>query len=134
MDFRTGDNITAAQLRNGVYIWEVRNPLSFKILQHRPMGAGSRMIVTQIRLMFNHGLKKALQMHKCFLDLKLYHYMTATSGMILSIFRNQLFRYLNNLGVISVGNVLSGASHILYEKLHLVEDVSFTHNVQYKLY
>nr|ALH21967.1 replication enhanced protein [Horsegram yellow mosaic virus]QHD57737.1 replication enhancer protein [Horsegram yellow mosaic virus]QHD57770.1 replication enhancer protein [Horsegram yellow mosaic virus]UOW59953.1 replication enhancer protein [Horsegram yellow mosaic virus]UVJ88634.1 replication enhancer protein [Horsegram yellow mosaic virus] len=134
MDFRTGDNITAAQLRNGVYIWEVRNPLSFKILQHRPMGAGSRMIVTQIRLMFNHGLKKALQMHKCFLDLKLYHYMTATSGMILSIFRNQLFRYLNNLGVISIGNVLSGASHILYEKLHLVEDVSFTHNVQYKLY
>nr|UVN12671.1 replication enhancer protein [Horsegram yellow mosaic virus] len=134
MDFRTGDNITAAQLRSGVYIWEVRNPLSFKILQHRPMGAGSRMIVTQIRLMFNHGLKKALQMHKCFLDLKLYHYMTATSGMILSIFRNQLFRYLNNLGVISIGNVLSGASHILYEKLHLVEDVSFTHNVQYKLY
>nr|QHD57776.1 replication enhancer protein [Horsegram yellow mosaic virus] len=134
MDFRTGDNITAAQLRNGVYIWEVRNPLSFKILQHRPMGAGSRMIVTQIRLMFNHGLKKALQMHKCFFDLKLYHYMTATSGMILSIFRNQLFRYLNNLGVISIGNVLSGASHILYEKLHLVEDVSFTHNVQYKLY
>nr|WAJ60009.1 replication enhancer protein [Horsegram yellow mosaic virus] len=134
MDFRTGDNITAAQLRNGVYIWEVRNPLSFKILQHRPMGAGSRMIVTQIRLMFNHGLKKALQMHKCFLDLKLYHYMTATSGMILSIFRNQLFRYLNNLGVISLNNVLNGASHILYEKLHLVEDVSFTHNVQYKLY
>nr|UVJ88641.1 replication enhancer protein [Horsegram yellow mosaic virus] len=134
MDFRTGDNITAAQLRNGVYIWEVRNPLSFKILQHRPMGAGSRMIVTQIRLMFNHGLKKALQMHKCFLDLKLYHYMTATSGMILSIFRNQLFRYLNNLGVISLGNVLNSASHILYEKLHLVEDVSFTHNVQYKLY
>nr|WAJ59998.1 replication enhancer protein [Horsegram yellow mosaic virus]WAJ60015.1 replication enhancer protein [Horsegram yellow mosaic virus] len=134
MDFRTGDNIAATQLGNGVYIWEVRNPLSFKILQHRPMGAGSRMIVTQIRLMFNHGLKKALQMHKCFLDLTLYHYMTATSGMILSIFRNQLFRYLNNLGVISIGNVLSGASHILYEKLHLVEDVSFTHNVQYKLY
>nr|CAP69632.1 replication enhancer protein [Horsegram yellow mosaic virus] len=134
MDLRTGDNITAAQLRSGVYIWEVRNPLSFKILQHRPMGAGSRMTVTQIRLMFNHGLKKALQMHKCFLDLKLYHYMTATSGMILSIFRNQLFRYLNNLGVISLGNVLNGASHILYEKLHLVEDVSFTHNVQYKLY
>nr|UVN12623.1 replication enhancer protein [Horsegram yellow mosaic virus] len=134
MDFRTGDNITAAQLRNGVYIWEVRNPLSFKILQHRPMGAGSRMVVTQFRLMINHALKKALQMHKCFLDLKLYHYMTATSGMILSIFRNQLFRYLNNLGVISIGNVLNGASHILYEKLHLVEDVSFTHNVQYKLY
>nr|UVN12665.1 replication enhancer protein [Horsegram yellow mosaic virus] len=134
MDFRTGDNITAAQLRNGVYIWEVRNPLSFKILQHRPMGAGSRMIVTQIRLMFNHGLKKALQMHKCFLDLKLYHYMTATSGMILSIFRNQLFRYLNNLGVVIIRNVLSGASHILYVKLHFVEDVSFTHNVQYKLY
>nr|QHD57725.1 replication enhancer protein [Mungbean yellow mosaic virus]QHD57850.1 replication enhancer protein [Mungbean yellow mosaic virus]QPK40963.1 replication enhancer protein [Mungbean yellow mosaic virus]UVJ68675.1 replication enhancer protein [Mungbean yellow mosaic virus] len=134
MDFRTGDNITAAQLRNGVFTWEVRNPLSFKIMQHRQIRPGSPMYVTQIRIMFNHGLKKALLMHKCFLDLKLYHYLTATSGMILSIFSRQLFRYLNNLGVISIGNVLQGASYILYEKLHHVEDVSFTHNVQYKLY
>nr|UVJ68682.1 replication enhancer protein [Mungbean yellow mosaic virus] len=134
MDFRTGDNITAAQLRNGVFTWEVRNPLSFKIMQHRQIRPGSQMYVTQIRIMFNHGLKKALRMHKCFLDLKLYHYLTATSGMILSIFSRQLFRYLNNLGVISIGNVLQGASYILYEKLHHVEDVSFTHNVQYKLY
>nr|UTQ11622.1 transcription activator protein [Mungbean yellow mosaic virus]UTQ11629.1 transcription activator protein [Mungbean yellow mosaic virus]UTQ11636.1 transcription activator protein [Mungbean yellow mosaic virus] len=134
MDFRTGDNITAAQLRNGVFTWEVRNPLSFKIMQHRQMSPGSRNYVTQIRIMFNHGLKKALLMHKCFLDLKIYHCLTATSGMILSIFRSQLFRYLNNLGVISIGNILKGASHILYEKLHHVEDVSLTHNVQYKLY
>nr|QHD57744.1 replication enhancer protein [Mungbean yellow mosaic virus]QHD57788.1 replication enhancer protein [Horsegram yellow mosaic virus]QHD57795.1 replication enhancer protein [Mungbean yellow mosaic virus]UVJ68668.1 replication enhancer protein [Mungbean yellow mosaic virus] len=134
MDFRTGDNITAAQLRNGVFTWEVRNPLSFKIMQHRQIRPGSQMYVTQIRIMFNHGLKKALLMHKCFLDLKIYHYFTATSGMILSTFSNQLFRYLNNLGVISLGNVLKGASYILYEKLHHVEDVSFTHNVQYKLY
>ncbi|CAA10705.1 AC3 protein [Mungbean yellow mosaic virus-Vigna] len=134
MDFRTGDNITAAQLKNGVFIWEVRNPLSFKIMQHRQIRPGSQMYVTQIRIMFNHGLKKALLMHKCFLDLTLYHYLTATSGMILSTFSDQLFRYLNNLGVISIGNVLKGASHILYEKLHHVEDVSLTHNVQYKLY
>nr|QQL11601.1 replication enhancer protein [Mungbean yellow mosaic India virus] len=134
MDFRTGDNITAAQLRNGVFIWEVRNPLSFKIMQHRQILAGSRMMVTKLRIMFNHGLKKALLMHKCFLDLTLYHYLTATSGMILSIFRRQLFKFLNNLGVISLANILYFASDFLYVKLHLVEDVSFTHNAQYKLY
>nr|CAR64468.1 replication enhancer protein [Mungbean yellow mosaic India virus] len=134
MDFRTGEYITAAQLRSGVYIWEVQNPLSFKIMHHSPIRAGSRMMVTKLRIMFNHRLKKALGMHKCFLELKLYHYLTATSGMILSIFRNQLFRFLNNLGVISLANILYFASDFLYNKLHLVEDVSFTPNVQYKLY
>nr|ASN77438.1 AC3 [Mungbean yellow mosaic India virus] len=134
MDFRTGESITAAQLRNGVYIWEVQNPLSFKIMHRSPIQAGSRMIVTKLRIMFDHGLKKALGMHKCFLDLKIYHYMKATSGMILSIFRSQLFRFLNNIGVISLANILYFASDLLYVKLHLVEDVSFTHNAQYKLY
>nr|ABD67441.1 REn [Mungbean yellow mosaic India virus] len=134
MDFRTGESITAAQLRNGVYIWEVQNPLSFKIMHHSPILAESRMMVTKLRIMFNHRLKIALGMHKCFLDLKLYHYMKATSGMILSIFRDQLFKFLNNLGVISLANILYFASDFLYNKLHLVEDVSFTHNVQYNLY
>nr|QGN65506.1 replication enhancer protein [Mungbean yellow mosaic India virus] len=119
MDFRTGESITAAQLRNGVYIWEVQNPLSFKIMHHSPIQAGSRMIVTKLRIMFNHGLKKALGMHKCFLDLKIYHYMKATSGMILSIFRSQLFRFLNNIGVISLANILYFASDLLYSKTPL---------------
>nr|WDV40287.1 replication enhancer protein [Mungbean yellow mosaic India virus] len=134
MDFRTGEYITAAQLRSGVYIWEVQNPLSFRIMHHRPIRAGSRMMVTKLRIMFNHRLKKALGMHKCFLDLKLFHYLTATSGMILSIFRNQLFRFLNNSGVNRLAYILYFASDFLYKKLHLVEDISFTHNVQYKLY
>nr|AAW50870.1 replication associated protein [Mungbean yellow mosaic India virus] len=102
MDFRTGESITAAQLRNGVYIWEVQNPLSFKIMHHSPILAESRMNCHQTTHMFNHRLKETLGMHKCFLDLKLFHYMKATSGMILSIFRKQLFRFLNNLGVISL--------------------------------
>nr|QBQ95431.1 Replication enhancer protein [Mungbean yellow mosaic virus] len=134
MDFRTGEYITAAQLKSGVYIWEVQNPLSFKIMHHSPILAGSQMYVTKLRIMFNDGLKKALGMHKCFLDLKLYHYLTATSGMILSIFRRQLFKFLNNLGVISLANILYFASDFLYVKLHTVVDVSFTHNAQYKLY
>ncbi|AAD20639.1 replication enhancer protein [Mungbean yellow mosaic India virus] len=119
MDFRTGENITAAQLRSGVYIWEVQNPLSFKIMHHSPILAESRMNGHQAAHMFNHRLKKALGMHKCFLDLKLYHYMKATSGMILSIFRNQLFKFLNNLGVISLANILYFASDFLYNKTPL---------------
>nr|QQL11608.1 replication enhancer protein [Mungbean yellow mosaic India virus] len=134
MDFRTGEYITAAQLKSGVYIWEVQNPLSFKIMHHSPILAGSRMMVTRLRIMFNHGLKKALGMHKCFLDSKLYHYLTATSGMILLIFRRQLFKFLNNLGVISLANILYFVSDFLYVKLHSGSDVSFTHNAQYKLY
>nr|AWD30787.1 C3 [Tomato yellow leaf curl virus]AWD30793.1 C3 [Tomato yellow leaf curl virus] len=34
MDSRTGELITAPQAENGVFIWEINNPLYFKITDH----------------------------------------------------------------------------------------------------
>ncbi|ANW06474.1 replication enhancer protein [Velvet bean golden mosaic virus] len=134
MDSRTGESITADQLRNGVFIWEIKNPLYFETLEHYPIRRGSTMMVTRMRIKFNHGLRKALQMHKCYLNLTIYHYLRTTSGMILSIFRRQLFRYLNNLGVLSISNILSGCSHVFYNVFPHVEDVNLSYDIKYKLY
>nr|QQK85149.1 AC2 [Tomato leaf curl New Delhi virus] len=41
-DSRTGEYITADRAESGVYTWEIRNPLYFKILQHH-----SRPFLTQ---------------------------------------------------------------------------------------
>ncbi|CBA34959.1 AC3 protein [Velvet bean severe mosaic virus] len=134
MDSRTGESITATQLRNGVYTWEINNPLYFEILEHYPILPGSRMIVTRMRIKFNHNLRKALQMHKCYLNLTIFHYFRATSGMILSIFKKQLFTYINNLGVLSLNTLLSGCSHVFYNVFQQVDNVYLDYDIKYKLY
>nr|ADW24245.1 REn protein [Kudzu mosaic virus] len=138
MDLRTGVSITAAQLENGVFTWEVANPLSFKIMDHDRVWYHNliqwQKFRTTIRIMFNHSLKKALGIHKAFLDLTIYHRFIQPSGRICSTFRRQLLRYINNLGVISLSTVLQACSHVLFNVFEHVDDVTLSHNVQYKLY
>nr|ACL78773.1 AC3 [Kudzu mosaic virus] len=138
MDFRTGESITAAQLASGVFTWEVTNPLSFKITDHDKVWYQHHIrwpkFKTTIRIMLNHSLKKVLGIHKAFLDLTIYHRFTQPIGMIFSVFKNQVVRYLNNLGVISIGNVLKACEHVLFKLFKHVDDVTLNHNVQYKLY
>nr|WPF72398.1 replication enhancer protein [Dolichos yellow mosaic virus] len=134
-DSRTGESITAAQLQSGVFIWELKNPLSFKILEHHEgFLFDPNQHRTKIRIMFNHGLKKALGIHKAFLDFVIYHRLTPQSGRILNVFRNFLSRFLNNLGIISMNNVLRGCEYVLYDVFQRIEAVDFEYNVQWKLY
>nr|UNA95411.1 AC3 protein [Kudzu mosaic virus] len=138
MDSRTGVNITAAQLESGVFTWEVTNPLSFKIMDHDRVWYQHLIqwpkFRTTIRIMFNHSLKRALGIHKAFLDLTIYHRFTQPTGRILSTFKRQLLRYINSLGVVSISNVLRACSHVLFTLFEHVDDVTLNHNVQYKLY
>nr|UFI08382.1 replication enhancer protein [Mungbean yellow mosaic India virus] len=134
MDFRTGESITAAQLRSGVYPWEVQNPVCIKIMLRSVILAAPGMMVTNLRIIFNLRLKYALWMLKRLVEMKLFHYCSKTSGMISLIFGRQLYKFLNIMGVVCLVKILYFASDFLYNKLHQVEDVSFTHNVQYKLY
>nr|WLD47585.1 replication enhancer protein [Rhynchosia yellow mosaic virus] len=135
MDSRTGENITAAQQANGVYIWDVTNPLSFKIVHHDNALLGSNLKKTQIRIMFNHQLKKALGMHKCFLDLTIYHQWIHSSGRILLTFKNMLIRFLNKLSVISIQTVLTGCRNVLCDQLKVAnDDVTLSHDIKYNIY
>nr|AGS56748.1 AC3 protein [Emilia yellow vein virus]QIH45339.1 replication enhancer protein [Emilia yellow vein virus]QIH45346.1 replication enhancer protein [Emilia yellow vein virus]QIH45353.1 replication enhancer protein [Emilia yellow vein virus]QIH45360.1 replication enhancer protein [Emilia yellow vein virus] len=117
MDSHTGEPITAAQATNGVYIWEVPNPLYFKILKHlnRPFNTNRDEI--EIRIQFNYNLRKALGIHKCFLTFQIWTHLQPATSHFLRVFKNQVLRYLNNLGVISLNFVIRAVDHVLHNVL-----------------
>nr|QBO66582.1 replication enhancer protein [Papaya leaf curl virus] len=120
MDSRTGELITAAQEMNGVYIWKVPNPLYFKITEHhqRPFLMNHDIITVQIQ--FNHNLRKALRIHKCFLGFRICMTLQPPTGHFLRVFKTQVLKYLDNLGVISINTVLKSVNHVLWNVLHHV--------------
>ncbi|QBP05525.1 replication enhancer protein [Papaya leaf curl Lucknow virus 2] len=115
MDSRTGELITAAQEMNGVYIWKVPNPLYFKSSDHdqRPFSMNHDIITLQIQ--FNHNLRKELRILKCFLGLRICMALQPQTGHFLRVFRSQVLKYLDNLGVISINNVVRAFKHVLYD-------------------
>ncbi|ABP58642.1 replication enhancer protein [Clerodendron yellow mosaic virus] len=134
MDSRTGESITAAQAMNGVYIWEVPNPLYFRILSHldRPFFRNHDIITIQIR--FNHNLRRALGLHKCWLTFRIWTSLTPQTGRFLRVFRTQVLRYLDNLGVICINNVFKAVDHVLYNVINNTIDVEISHEIKFLLY
>nr|AFD22877.1 AC3 protein [Tomato yellow leaf curl virus] len=134
MDSRTGELITAPQAENGVFIWEINNPLYFKITEHsqRPFLRNNDIISIQIR--FNHNIRKALGIHKCFLNFRIWTTLQPQTGRFLRVFRYQVLKYLYSLGVISINNVIRAVDHVLYDVLENTINVTATHDIKYKFY
>nr|AGN90716.1 replication enhancer protein [Tomato leaf curl virus] len=134
MDSRTGELITAAQAENGVFIWEIQNPLYFKITEHhnRPFLMNQDIITVQIQ--FNHNLRKALGIHKCFLAFRIWMTSRLPTGRFLRVFKTQVLKYLNNLGVISINNVIRSVDHVLWNVLHHVVYVNQSYSIKFNLY
>ncbi|ABG79570.1 C3 protein [Tomato yellow leaf curl Indonesia virus-[Lembang]] len=134
MDLRTGEYITAAQARNGVYIWEIQNPLYFKILSHHSRPFNTNHDVITIRLQFNHNLRKALGIHRCFLTFQVWTYLHPPTGLFLKVFKTQCIKYLNNLGVISINNVIRAVDHVLFKVLERTIDVQPDYEIKFNIY
>nr|CAS97497.1 replication enhancer protein (REn) [Pepper yellow vein Mali virus] len=134
MDSRTGEHITARQAKNGVFIWEINNPLYFTITNHdiRPFNMNQDILTLQIR--FNHNLRRALGIHKCFLNFKVWTTLRPQTGLFLRVFRFQVLKYLNNLGVISINNVIRAVDHVLYVVLVNTISVMENHEIKFNLY
>nr|QSX72114.1 AC3 protein [Tomato yellow leaf curl virus]UUA79869.1 AC3 protein [Tomato yellow leaf curl virus] len=134
MDSRTGELITAPQAENGVFIWEINNPLYFKITEHsqRPFLMNHDIISIQIR--FNHNIRKVLGIHKCFLNFRIWTTLQPQTGRFLRVFRYQVLKYLDSLGVISINNVIRAVDHVLYDVLENTINVIETHDIKYKFY
>nr|AGZ95037.1 C3 protein [Tomato leaf curl Sudan virus] len=134
MDSRTGELITAPQAKNGVFIWEINNPLYFKITNHdnRPFNMNKDVISIQIR--FNHNIRKELGIHKCFLNFRIWTNLQPQTGHFLRVFRYQVLRYLHNIGVISINNVIRAVDHVLYNVIAKTIDVTEHHDIKYKFY
>ncbi|AAW82638.1 replication enhancer [Tomato leaf curl Pune virus] len=134
MDLRTGEPITAAQAENGVYIWEIPNPLYFKITKHhnRPFLMNRDIITVQVQ--FNHNLRKALGIHKCFLSLQIWTTSQPQTGHFLRVFKTQVFKFLHNLGIISINNVNGAVDYVLWNVLHHIVYVEQSYLIKFNLY
>nr|AWD31099.1 C3 [Tomato yellow leaf curl virus] len=134
MDSRTGELITAPQAENGVFIWEINNPLYFKITDHnqRPFLMNHDIISIQIR--FNHNIRKVMGIHKCFLNFRIWTTLQPQTGRFLRVFRYEVLKYLDILGVISINKVIRAVDHVLYDVLENTINVTETHDIKYKFY
>ncbi|ADO40506.1 replication enhancer protein [Cotton leaf curl Bangalore virus [India:Bangalore:OY136A:2005]] len=134
MDSRTGERITAAHTRNGVFIWEVPNPLYFKILSHDDRPFTTNMDIIKIRIQFNYNLRRALGVHKCFLTFRIWTTLHPPTGLFLRVFKTQVLKYLNNLGVISINSIIRAVDHVLYKKIENTMFVDQTSEIKFDLY
>nr|AEI91445.1 replication enhancer [Tomato golden mosaic virus] len=132
MDSRTGEPITVPQAENGVYIWEITNPLYFKIISvEDPLYTNTRIYHVQIR--FNHNLKRALDLHKAFLNFQVWTTSTTASGRTyLNRFKYLVMLYLEQLGVICINNVIR-AVRFATDRLYITH-VLENHSIKYKFY
>nr|AST47743.1 replication enhancer protein [Tomato leaf curl purple vein virus] len=132
MDSRTGELITAPQAENGVFIWQLSNPLYFKITHvEDPLYANTRIYHIQIR--FNHNLRRALDLHKAYLNFQVWTAGLTVSGTTyLSRFKFLVLLYLDRLGVISINNVIR-AVRFATDRVY-VNHVLENHSIKFKLY
>nr|UUV61312.1 C3 [Tomato mottle leaf curl virus] len=132
MDSRTEELITAHQAQNGAFIWEVPNPLYFKITNvENPIHTNTMIYHIQIR--FNHNLRRALDLHKCFLNFQVWTTSTTASGTTyLNRFRDLVNMYLDRLGVISINNVIRAVQFATDKPYvnYVLED----HSIKFKIY
>nr|AIY31189.1 AC3 protein [Tomato yellow leaf curl virus] len=134
MDSRTGELITAPQAEIGVFIWEINNPLYFKITDHsqRPFLMNDDIISIQIR--FKHNIRKIFGILKCFLNLRNWTTLQPQTGRFLRVFRYQVLKYLDRLGVISINIVIRAVDRVLHDVLQNTINVTETHDIKYKFY
>nr|AMW87001.1 replication enhancer [Sida golden yellow vein virus] len=132
MDSRTGELITARQAENGVYIWEIENPLYFKIYRVEEL-LYTMTRVYHIQIRFNHNLRKALGLHKAYLKFQVWTTSTTASGLTYLVrFKHLVNMYLDNLGVISINNVIR-AVRFATDNAH-VRYVIEQHEIKFKFY
>nr|UFP63082.1 AC3 [East African cassava mosaic virus] len=134
MDSRTGELIIAPQAMSGVFTWEITNPLYFAITNQdkRPGNMNHDIITLQIR--FNHNLRKALGIHKCFLNFRIWTTLRPQTGLFLRVFKYQVLKYLDMIGVISINNVIRAVDHVLYNVIVNTLQVTEQHEIKFNIY
>nr|SIW61212.1 Replication enhancer protein [Ageratum enation virus] len=134
MDSRTGGLINAAQAENGVFIWEIQNPLYFKITEHHNQPFLMKEDIITVQIQFNYNLRKALGIHKCFLVYRIWMTSQPQTGRFLRVFKTQVLKYLNNLGVISINNVIRSVDHVLWDVLEHIVYVEQSYSIKFNIY
>lgn len=53
---------------------------------------------------------------------------------MLRVFRHQFFKYLNNIGVISINTIIRAVDHVLYDVLQGTQYVTESHDIKFEIY
>nr|ACO83233.1 C3 [Tomato leaf curl Sulawesi virus] len=134
VDLRTGEYITATQVQSGVYIWMVPNPLYFKVLKHKTRSFNNSWDYIEIQIQFNHNLRRALGIHKCFLIFRIWTHLRPLTWHFLRVFKYNVCKFLNSLGVVSVNNVIRAVDHVLWNVIQETMYVDMLHIIKFNLY
>nr|AAW50890.1 replication associated protein [Begomovirus sp. CR-2004-3] len=134
MDSRTGEPITAAQAWSGAYTGSFQIPLYFKILSHDNRPFTMNMDSIKIRIQFNYNLRRARGVHKCFLTYRIWTTLRPPTGLFLRVFKTQVLKYLNNLGVISINSIIMAVEHVLYNRIEQTMYVEQSSEIKFDLY
>nr|AAB18171.1 AC3 [Abutilon mosaic virus-HW] len=132
MDSRTGELITVRQAENGVYTWGIKNPLYFRMYKvEEPLYTRTKIYHVQIR--FNHNLRRALHLHKAYLNFQVWTTsMKASGSTYLARFTRLVNMYLDQLGVISINNVIRAVQFATDRSY--VNYVLENHSIKFKFY
>ncbi|BBD96256.1 C3 [Tomato curly top virus] len=132
MDFRTETPITHTQATTSINVALVPNPIYIKqIYFHR----FRQVYQTKIQLRFNHNLRKALNLHKCWLNLTITGtHSTLTGERFIRVLWNRLLHYFRIKGFISINIVISALNYVLYNEFQFVSSVIQDESVAMKLY
>ncbi|AQS23368.1 REn [Desmodium mottle virus] len=134
MDSRTKELLTPSEAERGEYIWELNNPLSFKLLREDYGVMNQPYDHLKVRIMFNHCLKKRLEIHKCFLTWTISLHSQAMNSRFFGAFKYLVKVYLKRLGVISINNVIRAVNHVLFDQLTNVIECDLQHEIKFNIY
>ena len=134
MDERTCEELSYTQCITGVFIWEVPNPLYFLIINHLQRPYNMDLDIIEIQIRFNSNLRRSLRIQKCWINFKLWTTLTPSAEGFRCRFRFHVMNYLDQLGVISINNVIRAVQYFCdrYE-LYIVQ-VEQKESIQFMLY
>nr|QEY87974.1 replication enhancer protein [Tomato leaf curl Palampur virus] len=133
-DSGPGKSIPADRAKGGVNFWTVQIPLYFTILKHHKRPCLTNHDIITVQIQFNHNLRKALGLHKCFLTFQIWTGLRPQTGRFLRVFKTQVLKYLDMLGVVGINNVIRAAYHVLDNVLQRTVDVWTTYDVKLNTY
>ncbi|CAP78911.1 AC3 protein [Ageratum yellow vein virus - [G129]] len=134
MDFRTGGITHCNSMREWrVYLDDQKSPIfqdtqapRETIQQQQRHHTDPNTIQAQLR--------KALGIHQCFLSFQIWTRLQPQTWRFLRVFRVQCMKYLDNLGVISINNVIRACNHVLWDVLEKTEYVTHSNIIKFNLY
>ncbi|QIV15577.1 C3 protein [Apple geminivirus] len=134
MDSRTGESITPYQANYAIYTWSLKNPIHVSIDLIRPAYMSEDQQI-HFTVKFNHNLRKALHLHKCWITCRIWTSLTTSAASSLrSRIEFHLMNYLDSVGVISINYVIEAINNFVKKCAWVLEVEQIRTDVKMLLY